>query len=72
MSPRIVQPMLFANREVCAVDRSSSLTARFSANFRDFPNTGPPTAEIGLFQPNGAPRRQVSRSTTARRAESAR
>ena len=33
MSPRIVQPMLFTKREVCPVDRSSSLTGRFSANF---------------------------------------
>ncbi len=42
MSPRIVQPMLFTKREICPIDRSSSLTARFSANFRDFPNTAPP------------------------------
>ncbi len=42
----IVQPQLFTKRGDCPVDRSSSLTALFSANFRDFPNTGPPTAEF--------------------------
>ena len=47
MSPEIVQSMVFAKREGCPVNRSSSLTGRFSAIFRDFPNTRPPTAEIG-------------------------
>ena len=49
MSPQTDRPMLFVNRGNCPIDRSSSLTARFSAIFRDFPNTGPPTAEIGYF-----------------------
>ncbi len=50
MSPRIVQPMIFTNRGVCPIDRSSFLTGRFSAIFRDFPNTRPPTAEFRLLQ----------------------
>ena len=44
MSLQIIQPWKFTKREVCPVDRSSSLTARFSAIFRDFPNTRPLTA----------------------------
>ncbi len=55
MSPRIVQPMIFTKREICPIGRSIPLTAQFSANFRDFPNTAPPTAEFRLFQAAGAP-----------------
>ncbi len=36
---QVVQPMLFTKREICHVDRSSSLAARFSVFSRDFPNT---------------------------------
>ncbi len=49
MSLEVVQPQLFTNRRGDSFDFSTSLTARFSAIFRDFPNTGPPTAEIGYF-----------------------
>ncbi len=47
MSLEVVQPQLFTNRRGNPFDSSTSLTARFSAIFRDFPNTGPPTAEFG-------------------------
>jgi hypothetical protein len=49
MSLEVVQPQLFTNRRGNPFDSSTSLTARFSAIFRDFPNTGPPTAESGYF-----------------------
>ncbi len=49
MSPEIVQSMVFAKREGCPVNRSSSLTGRFSAIFRDFPNTGPLQGWLGGF-----------------------
>ncbi len=39
MSMQVVQPMLVTDRGDCPVDRSSFLTGRFSAIFRDFPNT---------------------------------
>ena len=50
----IVQPMLFTNRGDFPIDRSGSLTARFSAIFRDFPNTGPPAAGFGYFSAGAA------------------
>ncbi len=40
MSLQVVQPMLFINRGYCPIGHLSSLPARFSANFRDFPNYG--------------------------------
>ncbi len=42
----IVQPQLFTDRRGNPFDSSTSLTARFSAIFRDFPNTGPPAARF--------------------------
>ena len=47
MSLQVVQPQLFINRRGNPFDSSTSLTARFSANFRDFPNTGPPMGGKG-------------------------
>jgi len=46
MSLQVVQPMLFTDRGDCPIDRSSSLAARFSAIFRDFPNTGRMIADM--------------------------
>ena len=54
MSPEIVQSMVFAKREGCPVNRSSSLTGRFSAIFRDFPNTGRPVGGKGYFSAGAA------------------
>jgi len=47
MSLQIVRPTLFIIREICPIDRSSSLTGRFSGIFRDFPNCG---GLHGLFE----------------------
>ncbi len=41
MSPQIVQPSLFTNSRGNPFGSSTSPAARFSAIFRDFPNTGP-------------------------------
>ena len=41
MSPGIVQPQLFTNRRGSPFGSSTSLAGRFSAIFRDFPNTKP-------------------------------
>jgi len=51
MSLQVVQVMLFTNRGYCPIGHSSSLLARFSANFRDFPNTAPPMGGNWIFQP---------------------
>ena len=49
MSPQIVQPQLLTNRRGNLFDSSTSLTGRFSAIFRDFPNT----AGSGMFRARG-------------------
>ncbi len=54
MSMLIIQPTLFTNRDIHPVGRSSSLTVRFSAIFREFPNTGRPVGGKGYFSAGAA------------------
>ena len=46
MSMQVVQPLVLTNRRGGPFDCSAYLAGRFSANFRDFPNTGRMIADM--------------------------